>query len=292
MNTPGTHSEPLADTIVIVGVGLLGGSIALASRERGLAKQIVGVGRSAQRIEQAVAAGILDAGTTDLAEAAKQADLVIFCTPVDSIAQGVIAINPYLPENCIVSDVGSTKGEICRQIDAELGKGKHRFIGAHPLAGSEKTGFEHSSSRLFEQAAVVITPQDETTKSCTDFLVQFWSAMGARIHLMSPESHDKTLAMTSHLPHLVASALAATIQKKDLPLAATGYADTTRIAAGDPELWTSIFLQNSSATLQAIREFQHQLEEMTEAIRQRNSRQLASQLETGKRLRDSWRKGE
>jgi len=290
MNTLSKQSEPLAETLLVVGVGLLGGSIATASRERGLAKHIIGVGRSEQRINQAVAAGILDAGTTDLAKAAKQADLIIFCTPVDCIARDVIAVHPYLSESCIVTDVGSTKGEICQQVDVALGKGKHQFIGSHPLAGSEKTGFEHSSSHLFEQAAVVITPQSETPESRTELLVQFWTAIGAKIYLMSPEAHDKTLAMTSHLPHLVASALAASVKEKDLPLAATGYADTTRIAAGDPELWTSIFLQNSTAMLEATQEFQQQLSTMIEAIKQGNQDHLAALLETGKQQRDSWKK--
>ncbi len=290
MNTPSKQSEPLAETLLVVGVGLLGGSIATASRERGLAKHIIGVGRSEQRINQAIAAGILDAGTTNLAKAAEQADLIIFCTPVDCIARDVIAIHPHLSESCIVTDVGSTKGEICQQVDTALGKGKHQFIGSHPLAGSEKTGFEHSSSDLFEQAAVVITPQSETPESRTELLVQFWTAIGAKIHLMSPEAHDKTLAMTSHLPHLVASALAASVKEKDLPLAATGYADTTRIAAGDPELWTSIFLQNSTAMLEATQEFQQQLKAMIEAIKQGNQDHLAALLETGKQQRDSWKK--
>ncbi len=289
MNSLRKQSEPLAETILVVGVGLLGGSIATASRERGLAKRIIGVGRNQQRIDQAIAAGILDAGTTDLAEAAKQAELVIFCTPVDCIAKDVIAIHPHLSENCIVTDVGSTKGEICQQVDIALGKGKHQFIGSHPLAGSEKTGFEHSSSDLFEQAAVVITPQSETPKSRTDFLVQFWTAIGATVHLMDPQTHDRTLAMTSHLPHLVASALAASVKQEDLPLAATGYADTTRIAAGDPELWTSIFLQNSTAMLEAAQEFQQQLATLIDAIEQGNQNRLSELLETGKRQRDSWK---
>ncbi len=289
MNSSSDHTEPFVKTMLVVGVGLLGGSIAAAAKERQLAERIIGVGRSKQRIDQAVEAGILDTGTTDLEMAANQADLIIFCTPVDCIAQGMISIHPHLRDDCLVTDVGSTKKEICQQIDNALGKGKHQFVGSHPLAGSEKTGFEHSSPQLFEQAAVVITPQSETSEFRTNFLVRFWAALGAKTYLMSPENHDKTLAMTSHLPHLVASALAATVKEKDLPLAATGYADTTRIAAGDPELWTSIFLQNSTAMLEAAEEFQQQLTAMIDAIRQGEQEQLTELLETGRMQRNSWK---
>ena len=283
-------TEQLADTLVIIGVGLLGGSIAIAARERGLVNRVIGVGRSQERLDQAVAAGILDQGTTVSIDAVKQADLVIVCTPVDCIAQEVIAIHPHLSETCIVTDVGSTKGVICQQIDDALGTGTHRFIGSHPLAGSEKTGFEASTSDLFEHAAVVITPQQETLPDRTEHLNRFWAALGANVILMDPKAHDKTLAMTSHLPHLVASALAASVQEKDLPLAATGYGDTTRIAAGDPQLWTSIFLQNQSAMLEVAQEFQQRLSTLIEAVEVGNADRLSSLLEAGKRHRDHWKK--
>jgi len=276
-----------AGSLVIVGLGLIGGSIALAARQRRLFKHIVGVGRDAARLQQAQSAGLIDAFSLDETAVVAQARLVVVCTPVSCIADDVVRLAPHLAEEAVITDAGSTKQNICQRIDAALGAG-HRFVGSHPLAGSEKSGFEHARADLYEGATCVVTPAAQGVPALTPIISEFWTSLGAQVQIMSAPEHDLALAMTSHLPHLVASALASSVPEKDLSLAATGFADTTRIAAGNPELWTSIFMENSGAMLQAAAEFQHRLETLIAAIRDQQPDRLSALLTAGKRRRDGW----
>ncbi len=278
----------LGRTIVIVGVGLIGGSIARAVRERQLYERIIGVGRNPQRLDQAVQQGILDQAESDPAVAAQEADLVVVCTPVERIAADVLSLYPSLPKQGVVTDAGSTKESICKSIAEKLGAG-NRFCGAHPLAGSEKSGFEHASANLFEGATVVLTPRPETAPWVTERVTTFWQALGGLFTVLDAVEHDHVLALTSHLPHLVSSALAASVTERDLPLAASGFGDTTRIAAGDPALWTAIFMENAEGTLKAAEEFQRRFETLLNALRDRHPERLQSLLSAAKRHRDLWR---
>lgn len=278
----------LGRTIVIVGVGLIGGSIARAVRQRQLFERIIGVGRNPERLASAVRQGLIDQAESDLATAVREADLVVVCTPVERIVEDVLSLYACLPETGVVTDAGSTKARICQGIAEQLGE-ENRFCGAHPLAGSEKSGFEHASANLFEGATVVLTPHAETAPWVTERVTTFWRALGGQLTVMDAVEHDLVLAMTSHLPHLVSSALAASVSERDLPLAASGFGDTTRIAAGDPALWTAIFMENAEGTLKAAEEFQQRFETLLNALRDRQPERLQSLLTAAKRHRDLWR---
>ena len=261
------HSESRCrfDTLVVVGVGLLGGSVALAARQRGIVRRVIGVGRTAARLEQAREARVLDDVSTDLVAAATQADLLIFATPVNLIAAGVLEVAPVCRPGTLVTDVGSTKAHLCRELSTGLPSAA-RFIGSHPLAGSEKQGWEHARSDMFDGRVCVITPTELTSRDDVVRLSAFWQAIGMTVIEMTPEAHDRALAQSSHVPHVVASALAGTLADENHPFAATGFADTTRIAAGDPNVWVPILLDNREAVLASLAEFSTQVAAIREAL--------------------------
>jgi prephenate dehydrogenase len=278
--------------IAIVGVGLIGGSIGLAVKERGLASEVIGVGRRASSLDIAAARCAIDRTTTNLVLGVSDADLVIVATPVDAIVDNVLAVARAAP-HAMITDAGSTKGEICRSLRAAaktdgaiVGLGS-RFIGSHPLAGDHRTGPEFARGDLFEGRMVVVTPEDDTPPGLVERIQDFWKSLGAEVTLLAPEEHDRAVAATSHLPHLVASALAAATPEEWLRLAATGWGDTTRIAAGDPQLWTQIFGQNRAAVIDALRRFEHQLNALAGCLDQGDWAGLNLGLQEAKRIRDA-----
>ena len=237
--------------VAIVGVGLLGGSIGLALRERGLASEIVGVGRRQASLDKALGCGAIGRGTTDLAEGVAGAEVVIVATPVASVVGDVGRVLAAAPAGALVMDVGSTKAGICAAVEA-LEVESSGFVGSHPLAGDHRSGPEHARGDLLEGKVVVVTPGRSTSASTIERAEVFWEALGSRVVQMSAEEHDRALAATSHLPHLVASALAEVTPAEWLSLAASGWADTTRVAAADPELWTQIFAQNRTEVIASL----------------------------------------
>jgi prephenate dehydrogenase len=280
---------PVGQRVAIVGVGLIGGSIGLALRQRGLADEVVGIGRRPAVLDKAVALGALDRGTTNLVEGVVEADLVVVATPVGIIVDVVQAVAQLAPRASI-TDAGSTKLEICQALRPDVdGSGLRpgRFVGSHPLAGGHRTGPEHAQADLFVDRTVVVTPEDDTPPGLVQRMTEFWESLGADVTLLSPEEHDRAVAATSHLPHLIASALAAATPEEWLQLAATGWADTTRIAAGDVNLWTQIFSQNRTAVLDALRRFEHQLTGLDKAIAEGDVTDLSARLQEGKRIRDA-----
>jgi cyclohexadieny/prephenate dehydrogenase len=283
MNDPAFHPSDFAETVAIAGVGLIGGSIAAGLKRRRFPGQVLGLGRNTGRLKSAQQAGLID----DFAEQAQDlsADLWIFCTPVDRIVSGVLDVRGQPERTTLVTDAGSVKREICESIDGKLPAGVE-FIGSHPLAGSEQRGFEHADASLFENRLCVLTPAETTTKEQLARLRSFWSFLGMRCVEMDAGEHDRALAETSHLPHLIASALASTLEEKNAHLAATGFADTTRIAAGDPELWTAIFLQNAEGVEEALKRFTVELNAFREALKHRDEKTLHDLLESAKAKRD------
>jgi len=289
---------PDQDRVAIVGVGLIGGSVGLALRERGLASEVVGIGRRAASVEKARACGTIDRGTTNLVEGVANADLVVVATPVDMIVDTVQAVAQAAPR-AMITDAGSTKAAICSEIreasqqasslagDDGRTHAVRRFVGSHPLAGDHRTGPEHARANLFEGRTVVVTPQDDTPPGLVQRVQEFWESLGAEVVLLSPEEHDRAVAATSHLPHLVAAALAAATPEEWLQLAATGWGDTTRIAAGDAQLWTQIFRQNRRAVIDALRRFEHGLSALDEAIAAGDDAALSTLLQEAKRIRDA-----
>lgn len=276
----------LFDTVAIVGVGLIGGSLALAAKQRGVVRRIIGVGRNPARLSAAQAAGMLDEIHTDLKQAAAQADLVVLATPVDLIVAAALDATSVCRSNAILTDVGSTKARICRELEKTLPRGA-TFLGSHPLAGSEKHGWEHARGDLLEGRTCVITPTDVTPAAACQTLSAFWQRLGMRVLEMSPEDHDTAVAQSSHLPHVVASALARTLSPENRALAATGFADTTRIAASDPDVWIPILLDNSDAVLSSLSLFGSELTAFQHALSQRDAVAMRELWLRGKATRDA-----
>jgi len=273
-------------TLTIVGVGLIGGSLGLAARRRGLAARILGVGRNAESLETARKLGAIDEACLDLSAAVRRAEIAVFCTPVTLIAEQVLAAAPVCARGTLLTDAGSTKSAIVRALDGRLPPGV-AFVGSHPLAGSEKRGPEHADADLFEGRVTVVTPAPHSDAAAVERTVAFWQALGSRVVRMRPEEHDQALALTSHLPHLVASVLAGILPPERRELAATGFRDTTRIAAGDPSLWTGIFLQNRAALMEALGKLQDRAMEFKMALMKGDAAAIDALLAQGKRSRDA-----
>ena len=228
----------------------------------------------------------LDDCFADLDAAARQAQLMVFCTPVDQIAEQVVAAASCCQPGTLLTDVGSTKAVIVRDVERRL-SGRSRFIGSHPLAGSEKCGAGHAQPRLFENRVVVVTPTDKSDPTAHQEIRAFWQALGAHVIDMTPEDHDAALARTSHLPHLVAAALARGLPEKLRELTATGFRNMTRLAAGDASMWTGIFFQNRGPVLQALAEFEEELHRFRAAIEAADRTAIDSLLTQAKRNRDA-----
>ncbi len=272
------------DRVVIVGVGLLGGSIGLALRDRQLAKSVVGVGRTSAGLQQARELGAITEVQDDLGRACAGADLAIICTPVQQVAEWVRRCQPLVRSDALITDVGSTKRTICELLQAGF---HENFCGSHPLAGSDKSGVAHAQPQLFAGRLAVVTPTERTPLELAERTEALWQALGSRTLRMGPAEHDEAVARTSHLPHLVASALAGKTATHLLPLAASGWCDTTRVAAGNVELWRQIVCENRLPVLQALREFTASLGEWVEALERGDELRLTQLLEIGKQQRDS-----
>jgi len=277
---------PSYENVAIIGVGLIGGSIGLALKQRGLANEIVGVGRRQESLDKALACGAINRATTDLAEGVASADVVIVATPVASVVDDVCRALAAVPTGAWVTDVGSTKASICAAI-AGNSLENSSFVGSHPLAGSHQSGPEHACGDLFEGKVVVITPTASPPPTTIERVQAFWEALGAQVVPMPPEQHDQALAATSHLPHLAASALAAVTPAEWLSLAATGWADTTRVAAADPELWTQIFAQNAPDVITALDRLIGQLQTTRSHLAGEDWPKIQDFLHQAKRTRDA-----
>lgn len=270
---------------VIVGVGLLGGSIGLALLQRKLAKGVTGVGRSEAALQRAAAVGAITQFTCNLDQACQGADLVVVCTPVQSIGEYLNrCLNGQLADGCLVTDVGSTKERICSLIPAE---GHVRFCGSHPVAGSDKSGVDYASADLFQNRLAIVTPVQQTPPELADRTERFWQSLGCRTVRMSPAEHDQAIARVSHLPHLVAAALAAATDERLLPLVGAGWSDTTRIAAGNVELWHQIVEENRQPILAALSEYSASLMQWIRAIERGDAGLLVELLEAAKSKRDA-----
>jgi prephenate dehydrogenase len=278
------------DRVAIVGVGLIGGSIGMSVLDRKLAREVIGIGRDATRLQTAVERQAITHFATDLAEGVAGAELVIVCSPVDLIPSIVGQVMKHCPATAIITDAGSTKQQIVAEV-ARLERtltGPHAtFIGSHPLAGSEKTGVANARHDLLRGRTVVMTPSASTDHAKLRRLEGFWTSLEAIVVTMDAGDHDEALAITSHLPHVAASALAAVTPEEYLPLVATGWLDTTRIAGGDIELWRQILTQNRTSVLRGLEEFAKVLDSFRRAIEQRDDAAISELLAHGKQRRDA-----
>jgi prephenate dehydrogenase len=277
--------------ITIVGVGLIGGSVGLAARARGVARKVIGTGSRATTLAEARRLGAITEIATDPAAAVADAELVVICAPVDRIVEQARAIAGLCRPGTLITDAGSTKAQIVAQLEqaaTEPGWGRDvRFVGSHPLAGNEKRGPQHASDELFAGRTVVITPGDQSPAGDIAAIAEFWTSLGAKTVQMSPEEHDRALAATSHLPHLVAAALAAVTPQRYLALTAGGWQDSTRIAAGDPDLWRQILLSNRANLLESLDRLISQLAKWRETIDCADAHAAQRLLSEAKRLRDA-----
>ncbi len=275
----------LFDSLAIVGVGLIGGSVGLAAKARAATRHVVGVGRNPGTLAQAKSLGVIDEFSTDLAAVAT-ADIVVFCSPVDQIARQAREAANYAKPGVLFTDAGSTKANIVRDLERQL-PAHVRFVGAHPLAGSEKQGAENARAGLFEERVCVLTPTTRTDIAAVERVSLFWKALGCNVKRLTPEEHDLALATTSHLPHFVAALLAGQLPEKWRDFTATGFRDTTRIAVGDPTLWTAIAIENSLAISHAIDQFAERLGVLSEALLKSDGETLNHLLTEGKKVRDA-----
>jgi prephenate dehydrogenase len=277
---------PLFERVTIVGVGLIGGSLGLSLRQRGLARRVVGVGHRQASIDRALAIGAIDEGTLDAVAGVQDADLVILATSIGLIKKMGAQAAGQLKRGCIVSDVGSTKTEIVRELEGVLPPGVH-FVGAHPIAGSERRGVDAASAALFKGAVCVLTPTKKTDPRAVRRVADLWAAVGARVTMLSCEEHDEILARTSHLPHLAAAALVAALQPSDMNLVGTGLRDATRVASGDVDIWCDVALTNRQAILSALDSLGREMAEFRRALETADREKLAQLLTAAKDRRDS-----
>ena len=281
----------MLNKITIIGVGLIGGSLAKAIKANKLANIVCGYGRDQSRLEKAKKGNIIDELSTDMAEAIKDADIVVIATPVGTFKQILKEIEPFISDQVIITDVGSTKTNIIKIVNEVLAKKSKYFVPAHPIAGKEKSGFEVSVPDLFEDKKVIITPLENNAPESTKIIHDMWSAVGADVDFMSSESHDELLGMTSHLPHMLAFSLVNYLVSQN-PTASIyaggGFKDFSRIASGDAVMWRDICLQNKDQITDHINGYQATLSELKDAINSDNSEKLELLFTTAKNTRDSW----
>ena len=266
-------TTPIFDKIALIGIGLIGGSIALEARKRGLARSIVAATRSAETAATANKLKLADHCGTDLAAACEDADLVIVCTPVGACGAVAKAIGPKLKKGCIVSDVGSVKQAVIEGMRPHLPAGVH-FVPAHPVAGTEHSGPEAAMLDLFQGRYCILTPLPDSDPKAVDRLEAFWKGLGSEVNRLDQANHDRILAITSHLPHLIAYSIVGTaddlgghLNSEVLKYAAGGFRDFTRIAASDPTMWRDVFMNNREAVLEVLQRFQEDLFYLQRAIR-------------------------
>lgn len=257
-------AETLCERLCIIGVGLIGGSIGMGVRQRGLALHVVGAGRSAERLQLALQAGAIDSATTSLQEAVTGADMVAVCTPVGLIVPTLRLCQQWLSPDCVVTDVGSVKSTVVQQATDLLGA---RFVGGHPMAGSEQTGVQNARADLFVNTTWALTPTEQTSPSALQKVSALAEGLGAQVLIADPYEHDRAVALTSHLPHAIALALVHVAENSSYPqLVGGSFRDGTRVAGSSPELWRDIFLHNRDHVLWAIDEFLGKLQEVRSAI--------------------------
>ena len=254
----------MINKLTLIGVGLIGGSFALALREAGLVREIVGVGRSAENLSAALGMYVIDVSVTDLAQAVQGADLVLLAVPVGQMGESMAAIAPHLGAHTVVTDVGSTKQDVVTLARQYLGAHLSRFVPGHPIAGAEKSGVKAARGELFRERNVVLTPLAETDAAAVELVTRLWQGCGAKVSQMDPADHDAVFAAVSHLPHVLAFALVDYIASQAnaeqlFGFAASGFRDFTRIAGSSPEMWRDICLANRDALLQQIGGYEQEL---------------------------------
>lgn len=285
---------PLIPVLAVVGVGLIGGSAALALRQAGQVGRVLGVGRNAQSLEQAQALGLIDEVATP-AQAAAQADVILLSTPVGGLVTMLAQLRPHLRSETLLTDAGSTKLEVVQAARAALGDRIGQFVPGHPIAGAERSGPGAADAALYRGRTVIVTPLPENVPAGIAHVRDLWQACGARVIEMDAEAHDRVLGSVSHMPHFLAAAYMAQVAGADdaarrLALAGSGFRDFTRIAAGSPEMWRDIFLSNRQALQTELAAVRAVLDQMERAMADGDGEALEAMLLQAAQARRSWRK--
>lgn len=281
----------MINKLALIGVGLIGGSLARALRDAGHVQEIVGYSRGLANLQRAVELGVVDRVETSLSATVRNADMVVIATPVGSMAEIIGAIEPYLADGAVVTDVGSVKGSIVEAARTALGNKLSVFVPGHPIAGTERSGVEASFSSLFVGRRVVLTPLPDTSNEAVARVHAMWQAAGANVVKMSVEHHDTVLAATSHLPHLLAYALVDMLSRLDdsreiFSYAAGGFRDFTRIASSDPVMWRDISIANHAAIVKMLKIYRKELDDLVKAISAGDGTKLHALFEHAKAARD------
>lgn len=284
-------SGPLVRRLCLIGVGLIGGSWARALRGAGQVGRIVGCGRNQENLERAAALGVVDAWTTDPAEAVREADLVVVAVPLGAMRSVFRQIAPALAPDAVVTDVGSAKASVIADARAELGEHLAGFVPGHPIAGTEQSGVEASFPDLYRGRRVILTPLEDTREAAVERVRAAWQVTGATVSTMSARHHDEVLAATSHLPHVLAYGLVDSLSRwsdrdEIFQYAAGGFRDFTRIASSDPTMWRDICLANHASLTEVLERYTADLQALTEVVRARDGEQLKAVFQNAQQARE------
>ena len=279
--------------VTLAGVGLLGGSLGLALKQRKLADLVVGFVRREESIKECETHGAVDSATLDLHEAVSGAELVVLCTPIAKMQSLVRQMHPALAKGAIVTDVGSVKGSVVDDLEDLVAKQGGTFIGSHPMAGAERMGVAAARGDLFNNAVCILTPTSKSSKTAVEKVEEIWRSVGARPLRMSPELHDELVSRSSHLPHVLAATLANAVLDPKQPkqqgaLCANGFRDTTRIASGSPEMWRDIALANRENLVSALDSFVEELRDFRRLLKSKDEKAILKFFGTAKKRRDEW----
>ncbi len=281
---------------MIFGVGLIGGSVALALRKAGSGAHIVGIGRSVESLNTALKLNVIDALETNIHAACSHADLILIAAPVAQTSAILQSIQPHLGKETVITDAGSTKSDVLAAAQAILGEQFSQFVGGHPIAGAEKSGVSAAKSGLFIGKNVVLTPASATNIHAVRRATELWQTCGAIVTEMSAETHDSIFAAVSHLPHLLAFALVDDIAARPnaeqlFSFAASGFRDFTRIAGSSPEMWRDISLANKTALLSEINAFEAELSQLKQLLKNEDGESLQALFERASVARNNWANG-
>jgi len=279
------------EKVCIVGLGLIGGSIGLAIKRSNISNQITGYARSNSTLERAIELGLVDSVKNNLQDAVNNSDLVILATPLSTFRELVEEMSPFLKKGCIITDTGSAKLTVIEDLKDILPNGVE-FIPGHPIAGTEESGPDAGFAELFDNRWCILTPTEDNSINAVDLVKGFWESIGSKVEIMDPMHHDKVLAITSHIPHLIAfnivgtaNNLANVTEKEVVKYSAGGFRDFTRIAASDPKMWSDIFTYNSDAVLEMLDLFSNDLAKLKAAVIKKDSDLLFSNFEKTREVR-------
>lgn len=277
--------------LCVIGVGLIGGSFALKLKQLGLVDEVVGYGHRTENLKKAVALGVIDRYETDVTLAVKGADLVMLAVPLGAIGLLFAEIEPHLDADTIVTDAGSAKDSVIKDIIERVGACPANFVPGHPIAGREKSGVEAVDADLYQNHRVILTPTETTNESAVELVQTLWSAVGANVSLMAASFHDEVFAATSHLPHMLAFALVDMLNEHAelgnvFQYTAGGFRDFTRIASSDATMWRDIALHNSAALVKWLNAYQAELQTLTQLIESQNGPALFKLFDQAKTARD------